>query len=81
MLSKLSKFHNLESQFSELLRPQAPPFEKIKRSPLNQVTFRQKISIKIDIPKCLEITVVMLLYIPRHFWLFALRVYVQGRNC
>ena len=27
--------------FCELLRPRAPPFQKIKRSPLNQVTFRQ----------------------------------------
>jgi hypothetical protein len=29
LLSKLSKLHNLESQFFELLRPQAPPFQKI----------------------------------------------------
>jgi hypothetical protein len=41
LLSKLSKLHNLESQFSELLRPRAPPFQKIKRNPLNQITFRQ----------------------------------------
>ena len=41
LLSKFSKLHNLESQFCELLRPRAPPFKKIKRNPLNQVTFRQ----------------------------------------
>jgi len=60
-LSKFSKIYNLESQFCELLRPWAPPFQKIKRSPLNQVTFRQKSPYKIDVPKCLKITVVMLL--------------------
>ena len=41
LLSKFSILYNLESQFCELLRIQAPPFEKIKRNPLNQVTFRQ----------------------------------------
>ena len=42
LLSKFSKLHNLESQFFELLRPRAPPpFKKIKRNPLNQVTFWQ----------------------------------------
>ena len=29
-LSKFSKLHNLESQFFELLRPQAPPIQKIE---------------------------------------------------
>ena len=37
-----SKLHNLETHFCELLRPHAPPFQKIKRNPLNQVTFMQK---------------------------------------
>ena len=42
LLSKFSKLHNLETHFCELLRPRAPPFQKIKRNPLNQVTFMQK---------------------------------------
>ena len=42
LLSKCSKLHNLETHFCELLRPRAPPFQKIKRNPLNQVTFMQK---------------------------------------
>ena len=46
LLSKLSKLHNLESQFSELLRPRAPPFQKIKRNPLNQITFMQNSPLK-----------------------------------
>ena len=46
LLSKSSKLHNLESQFSELLRPQAPPFQKIKRNPLNQITFMQNSPLK-----------------------------------
>ena len=29
-LSKFLKFHNLESQFCEFLRPQAPPVQKIE---------------------------------------------------
>ena len=41
LLSKLSKRRNLEPHFFKLLRPRAPPFQKIKRNPLNQVTFRQ----------------------------------------
>ena len=41
LLSRFLKCHNLESQFCELLRPQAPPFQKIERNPLNLVTFRQ----------------------------------------
>ena len=36
------KLQNLESQFCELLRPCAPPFQKIKRISLNLVTFMQK---------------------------------------
>ena len=42
LLSKFSKLHNLESHFCELLRPRAPPFQKIKRNPLNLVIFMQK---------------------------------------
>ena len=38
LVSKFSKLHN----FCELLRPRAPPFQKIKRNPLNQITFMQK---------------------------------------
>jgi hypothetical protein len=34
-ISKFSEPHNLESQFCELLRPRAPPIQKIKRNPLN----------------------------------------------
>ena len=34
LLSRFLKRHNLESQFCELLRPQAPPFQKIERNPL-----------------------------------------------
>ena len=30
LLSKFSKLHNLEAHFCELLRPRAPPFQKIK---------------------------------------------------
>ena len=41
LLSNFSKLHNLESQFFELPRPLAPPFQKIKINPLNQVIFRQ----------------------------------------
>ena len=60
-LPKLSKLHNLESQFSELLRPPAPPFQKIKRNPLIKPDhFQAKFSIKIDVPKFFEMTVVML---------------------
>ena len=44
LLTKFSKLHNLESQFFELLRPRAPPFQKIERNLLNLVTFRQKSS-------------------------------------
>ena len=44
LLSKFSKFHNLESHFFELLTSRAPPFQKINRNPLNQVTFRQNSS-------------------------------------
>ena len=40
-LSKFLKLHNLESQFCELLRPQAPPVQKIEWNPLNLVTFKQ----------------------------------------
>jgi hypothetical protein len=42
LLSKFPKLHNLETQFCELLRPRAHPFQKIKRNPLNLVTFMQK---------------------------------------
>jgi hypothetical protein len=61
LLSKLSKLHNLESHFSELLRPRAPPFQKIKRKFVKPDHFYAKLSIKIDVPKCFEITVVMLI--------------------
>ena len=44
LLSKFLKRHNIESQFCELLRPQAPPYQKIKRNPLKLVTFRQNSS-------------------------------------
>jgi hypothetical protein len=44
LLYKILKRRNLESQFCELLRPQAPPFQKIERNPLNLVTFRQNSS-------------------------------------
>ena len=60
LLSKFLKCHNLESQFCELLRPQTHPFQKIERNPLNLVTFRQAF-LKIDLLKCLKITVVMLM--------------------
>ena len=30
LLSKFSKLHNLETHSCELLRPRAPPFQKIK---------------------------------------------------
>ena len=50
LLSRVSKRHKLESQFCELLRPQAPPFQKIER----------KFFLNIDLLKCLKITVVML---------------------
>ena len=33
LLSKFSKLHNLETHFCELLRPRAPPFQKIKQNP------------------------------------------------
>ena len=39
--SKFLTLHNLESQFCELLRPQAPPFQKVECNPLNLVTFKQ----------------------------------------
>ena len=42
LLSKFSKLHNLETRFCELLKPRAPPFQKIRRNPLNQVTLMQK---------------------------------------
>ena len=38
LLSKFSNNCNSESQFCELPRPWAPPFQKIKRNPLNQTT-------------------------------------------
>ena len=44
LLAKFLKRLNLESQFFELLRPRAPPFQKIERNLLNLVTFRQKSS-------------------------------------
>ena len=40
--SKFSKLHNLEAHFCELLRPRAPPFQKIKWNPWNLVTTLQK---------------------------------------
>jgi hypothetical protein len=43
LLFKFSKLHNLESQFCELLRPQAPLFQKIKRNPLKSGHFYAKI--------------------------------------
>ena len=42
LLSKFSKLHNLETHFCELLRPRAPPFQKIKWNPWNLVTTLQK---------------------------------------
>ena len=42
MLSKFSKLNNLESHFCELLRPRAPPFQKIKWNPWSLVTTLQK---------------------------------------
>ena len=33
VLSKFAKFHNLETHFCELLRPRAPPYQKIKQNP------------------------------------------------
>ena len=42
LLSKFSKLHNLETHFGELLRPRAPPFQKIKWNPWNLVTTLQK---------------------------------------
>ena len=42
LLSKSSKIHNLETYFCELLRPRAPPFQKIKWNPWNLVTTLQK---------------------------------------
>ncbi len=33
VLSKYAKFHNLETHFCELLRPRAPPHQKIKQNP------------------------------------------------
>ena len=46
LLSKLSKLNNLESQISGLLRPRAPPFQKINRNPVNQITFMQNSLLK-----------------------------------
>ena len=40
--SKFSKLHNSETHFCELLRPRAPPFQKIKWNPWNLVTTLQK---------------------------------------
>ena len=42
LLSKFSIFHNLETHFCELLRPRAPPFQKIEWNPWNLVTTLQK---------------------------------------
>ena len=42
LLSKFSKLHNLETHFCELLRPRAPPFQKIKWNPWNLVTTLRK---------------------------------------
>ena len=48
----------------ELLRPQAPPFQKNHKKSFKPGRFHAKLSIKIDTPKCLKITVVMLV----HLW-------------
>ena len=60
-LSKFLKLHNLKSQFRKLLRPQAPPFQKIEWNPLNLVTFRQChlafIKIEARLTTCKEFTV------------------------
>ena len=40
--SWISKFHKLETHFCELLRPRAPPFQKMKWNPWNLVTTLQK---------------------------------------
>ena len=42
LLSKFSKLHNLETHFCKLLRPRAPPFQKIKWNSWNLVTTLQK---------------------------------------
>ena len=42
LLSKFSKLHNFETHFCKLLRPHAPPFQKIKWNPWNLFTTLQK---------------------------------------
>ena len=60
LLSKFSKLHNLESQFLELLRPNSTTSKNQKKS-FKLSHFQAKLSMKIDVPKCFEMTVSMYL--------------------
>ena len=81
--SKFLKLHNLESQFCELLRPQAPPVQKIEWNPLNLVTFKTKLIIQIEVLKCLEITALQSCTGPVQGQnrVFPVKFSTQGKTC